>query len=170
MYPMGRERTVVLIVLAMLVCLPSIAGLTPQSPPSLAQPGDAAKAQTGKANSAPNPFMFFRDVASEVGVTTMPNSRTDRRYVLETMGGGGIALFDCDNDGKLDLAVVSDSTIEQYRKGGDLMITLYHQDGNPPAVHFTDVTEASGLTARGWGMAIAVGDYDNDGLPDLLYM
>jgi len=164
---MGRERTVVLIVLAMLVCLPLIAGLTPQNPPPLAQPGDAAKAQTGNANSAPNPLMFFRDVASEVGVTTMPNSRTDRRYVLETMGGGGIALFDCDNDGKLDLAVVSDSTIEQYRKGGDLMITLYHQDGNPPAVHFSDVTEASGLTARGWGMAIAVGDYDNDGLPDL---
>ena len=97
----------------------------------------------------------------------MPNSQTDRRYVLETMGGGGIALFDCDNGGKLDLAVVNDSTIEQYRKGGDLMITLYHQDGNSAAVHFTDVTQTSGLTARGWGMAIAVGDYDNDGLPDL---
>jgi hypothetical protein len=83
------------------------------------------------------------------------------------MGGGGIALFDCDNDGKLDLAVVNDSTIEQYRKGGDLMITLYHQDGNSSAIHFTDVTKASGLTTRGWGMAIAVGDYDNDGLPDL---
>lgn len=164
---MGRERTVVLMVLAMLVCLPLIAGLTPQNTPPLARPGDAARAQTGKANSAPNPRMFFRDVASEVGVTTMPNSRTDRRYVLETMGGGGIALFDCDNDGKLDLAVVRDSTIEQYRQGGDLMITLYHQDGNPPAVHFTDVTEASGLSARGWGMAIAVGDFDNEGLPDL---
>jgi hypothetical protein len=83
------------------------------------------------------------------------------------MGGGGIALFDCDNDGKLDLAVVNDSTIEQYRKGGDLMITLYHQDGSSSAIHFTDVTKASGLTTRGWGMAIAVGDYDNDGLPDL---
>jgi hypothetical protein len=83
------------------------------------------------------------------------------------MGGGGIALFDCDNDGKLDLAVVNDSTIEQYRKGGELMITLYHQDGNSSAVHFTDVTRASGLTTRGWGMGIAVGDYDNDGLPDL---
>jgi len=164
---MGRKRTVVLIVLAMLVCLPLIAGLTLQNPPPVAQPADAAKAQTGKSNSAPNPRMFFRDVASEVGVTTMPNSRTDRRYVLETMGGGGSALFDCDNDGKLDLAVVNDSSIEQYRKGGDLLITLYHQDGNSPAVHFTDVTEASGLTARGWGMAIAVGDYDNDGLPDL---
>jgi hypothetical protein len=97
----------------------------------------------------------------------MPNSQTDRRYVLETTGGGGIALFDCDNDGQLDLAVVNDSTIEQYRKGGDLMITLYHQDGNSSAIHFTDVTKASGLTTRGWGMAIAVGDYDNDGLPDL---
>jgi hypothetical protein len=164
---MGRERTVVPIVLAMLVCVPLLASLTPQNPASTTQPSDSAKGQTGKADSALNPRMFFRDVASEVGVTTVPNSQTDRRYVLETMGGGGIALFDCDNDGRLDLAVVNDSTIEQYRKGGDLMITLYHQDGNSPAVHFTDVTQASGLTARGWGMAIAVGDYDNDGLPDL---
>ncbi len=164
---MGRERTAVPIVLAMVVCLPLIAGLAPQNPAPAAQSSDAAKAQTSKVDSAPNPRMFFRDVASEVGVTTIPNSRTDRRYVLETMGGGGIALFDCDNDGKLDLVVVNDSTIEQYRNGGNLMITLYHQDGNSPAVHFTDVTEASGLTARGWGMAIAVGDYDNDGLPDL---
>jgi enediyne biosynthesis protein E4 len=111
--------------------------------------------------------MLFRDIAAEVGVSTMPNSRTDRRYVLETTGGGGIALFDCDNDDKLDLAVVNDSTIEQYRAGGHLMITLYHQDGNSSAIHFSDITKSSGLTARGWGMAIAVGDYDNDGLPDL---
>ena len=164
---MGRERTVVLIVLAILFCSPFITGLTAQNSRPTAQSGDAARGQTDKAEAAPNAHMSFRDVASEVGVTTMPNSQTDRRYVLETMGGGGIALFDCDNDGKLDLAVVNDSTIEQYRKGGDLMITLYHQDGNSPAIHFTDVTKASGLTTRGWGMAIAVGDYDNDGLPDL---
>jgi hypothetical protein len=164
---MGRERTVVLIVLAILFCSPFIAGLTAQNSRPTAQSGDAARGPTGKAEAAPNGHMSFRDVASEVGVTTMPNSQTDRRYVLETVGGGGIALFDCDNDGKLDLAVVNDSTIEQYRKGGDLMITLYHQDGNSSAIHFTDVTKASGLTTRGWGMAIAVGDYDNDGLPDL---
>jgi enediyne biosynthesis protein E4 len=164
---MGGERTVVLIVLAILFCSPFIAGLTAQDSRPTAQSRDAARGQTGKAEAAPNAHMSFRDVASEVGVTTMPNSQTDRRYVLETMGGGGIALFDCDNDGKLDLAVVNDSTIEQYRKGGDLMITLYHQDGNSSAIHFTDVTKASGLTTRGWGMAIAVGDYDNDGLPDL---
>src|SRR5580658_549936 len=164
---MGRQRTVVLVFSVILFCSPFIAGLTTQNSRLAPQSGDAAKGQIGKADSAPNGRIFFRDVASEVGVTTMPNSRTDRRYVLETMGGGGIALFDCDNDGKLDLAVVNDSTIEQYRKGGDLMITLYHQDGNSSAIHFTDVTKASGLTTRGWGMAIAVGDYDNDGLPDL---
>jgi hypothetical protein len=164
---MGRQRTVVLVFSAILFCSPFIAGLTTQNSRLAPQSGDAAKGQIGKADSAPNGRIFFRDVASEVGVTTMPNSRTDRRYVLETMGGGGIALFDCDNDGKLDLAVVNDSTIEQYRKGGDLMITLYHQDGKAGAMHFTDVTKSSGLTTLGWGTAIAVGDYDNDGLPDL---
>ena len=47
------------------------------------------------------------------------------------------------------------------------MITLYHQDGTAGKLHFTHVTATAGLTTRGWGMAIAVGDYDNDGLPDL---
>ncbi len=95
----------------------------------------------------------------------MPRSSSERRYLVETMGGGGLALFDCDNDGKLDIAVVNDSTIEQYLRGGDPMITLYHQDSD--SLHFTDVTASAGLTTRGWGNAIAVGDFDNDGLPDL---
>src|SRR4029077_4220878 len=163
---MGGEHRVVLIVLAFLGCFLLIPDLTAQDSRANPQSGEAARQTSKAASSTPNTHMFFRDIASEVGVTTMPNSRTDRRYVLETTGGGGIALLDCDNDGKLDIAVVNDSTIEQYRKGGDLMITLYHQDGNFSALHFTDVTKAAGLTTRGWGMGIAVGDYDNDGLPD----
>ncbi len=111
--------------------------------------------------------MYFRDISREAGLTTVPHSATDRRYVIETMGGGGIALFDCDNDGKLDIAVVNDTTINRYLAGGDPMLTLYHQDGTGGRIHFTDITKAAGLTTRGWGMAIAVGDYDNDGLPDL---
>jgi hypothetical protein len=93
----------------------------------------------------------------------MPESSPEKRYIVEMMGGG-IALFDCDNDGKLDIVVVRDSTVRNYLAGGDLMVTLYRQDGN---LHFTDITETAGLTARGWGMGIAVGDFDNDGLPDL---
>src|SRR5256714_71165 len=109
----------------------------------------------------------FQDIAMRAGLTTAPNSRSDRRYVIETMGGGGIALFDCDNDGKLDLAVVNDSTIEAYLKGGDPMLTLYHKDGGPATPHFSDITTSAGLHTKGWGMGIAVGDFDNDGLPDL---
>jgi hypothetical protein len=111
--------------------------------------------------------LSFQDIASRVGVGVRPNSRADRRYVLETMSGGGIALFDCDNDGKLDIAVVNDSTIDQYRKGGDPLVTLYHQDGQLPMIHYSDITKAAGLTTKGWGTGIAVGDFDNDGLPDL---
>jgi enediyne biosynthesis protein E4 len=120
-----------------------------------------------KSTSLAHPPMRFRDVGPLVGLTTRPRSRTDRRYVLDTMAGGGIAMFDCDNDGKLDIAVVNDSTIDQYLNGGDLMVTLYHQDGKSSEVHFTDVTKSSGLDTKGWGMGIAVGDYDNDGLPDM---
>jgi len=114
-----------------------------------------------------NPRMQFRDVSAEVGLTTSPPSRTDRRYVLDTMAGGGIALLDCDGDGRLDIAVVNDSTIERYLKGGDLMVTLYHQDTTAAGLHFTDITRSAGLTTTGWGMAIAVGDFDNDGLADM---
>lgn len=111
--------------------------------------------------------LSFKDIAAQAGLTTVPHSRFDRRYVLDTMAGGGIALLDCDNDGKLDIAVVNDSTIERFLDGGDLMITLYHQDATSPNLHFTDVTAQAGLTTKGWGMGIAVADFDNDGLPDL---
>ena len=83
------------------------------------------------------------------------------------MSGGGVALFDCNNDGKLDIAVVNDSSIDQYLKGGDLMVTLYQQDSNSATIHFTDVTKSSGLLTKGWATGLAVADFDNDGLPDL---
>ncbi len=85
------------------------------------------------------------------------------------MGGGGIALLDCDNDGRLDIVVVNDTTIDRYLAGGDPMITLYRQDGSPGKLHFTDITASArgSRTTPGWGMGIAVGDFDNDGLPDL---
>jgi len=105
----------------------------------------------------------FHDIGAQAGLATLPHFSSDKRYLVEMMGGG-VGLFDCDNDGKLDIVVVTDSTIDRYLDGGDLMVTLYRQDGD---LHFTDITESAGLSARGWGMGIAVGDYDNDGLPDI---
>jgi hypothetical protein len=54
--------------------------------------------------------------------------------------------------------------VDRYLHGGDLMITLYHQDSK---LHFSDITAQAGLTTRGWGMGVAIGDFDNDGLPDI---
>jgi hypothetical protein len=122
---------------------------------------------TEKKQSSDNPKIHFQEQGARAGLTTVPASSPIRRYVLDTMAGGGIALFDCDNDGKLDIVVANDSTIEEYLQGGAPMVTLYHQDGNSSALHFTDITKSAGLTTKGWGMAIAVGDFDNDGLPDL---
>jgi hypothetical protein len=109
----------------------------------------------------------FRDVSAEAGLRTLPHTNLDRRYVIETMSGGGVAFLDCDNSGSLDIAVVNDSSIDRYLAGGDPMITLYRQDGNGKTLHFTDVTAAAGLTTTGWATGIAVADYDNDGLPDI---
>jgi len=107
--------------------------------------------------------VHFRELTARAGLTTIPHVSAEKRYLFETVGGG-VALFDCDNDGKLDIVVVGDSTVGRYLQGGDPMVTLYRQDSD---LHFTDITQVAGLTVRGWGMGVAVGDYDNDGLPDL---
>jgi hypothetical protein len=119
------------------------------------------------AQSKPASPLHFRDIGPQAGLTTVPHFAPVKQYLVEMMGGG-VALFDCDNDGKLDIVTVTDSTVDTYLKGGEPMVTLYHQDtppNSPP--HFTDVTQAAGLTTLGWGMGVAVGDFDNDGLPDL---
>jgi len=123
----------------------SLSALTLATPPSLG---------TG---------LHFRELGRDAGPTTPSPSSPDKRYLIETMGGG-VVLFDCDNDGKLDILVTGDSTIERYLHGGDPMVFLYRQDSD---LHFTDITQSAGLTTRGWGMGVAVADYDNDGLPDI---
>jgi hypothetical protein len=109
------------------------------------------------------PAVHFREVGREAGLVRVPYSSKSQHYVVETISGG-VALFDCDNDGKLDILVVNDATIEQAKNGGVPMVTLYHQGEN---LKFTDITKEAGLTHKGWGMGIAVADYDNDGLPDI---
>lgn len=105
----------------------------------------------------------FKDVSHDIGVTARHISTPDKQYIVETMSGG-VGLIDCDNDGKLDIILVNGSTLEHFRQGGDPMITLYHQDNG---FKFSDITQAAGLTRKGWGMGVAVADYDNDGLPDI---
>src|SRR5437764_9212310 len=109
------------------------------------------------------PLPQFEDVAKQAGLTVSHISTPEKKYIVESMSGGA-GLIDCDNDGRLDVITVNGSTIDRYRAGGDPLITLYHQQAD---FKFTDISTAAGLTRKGWGMGVAVADYDNDGLVDI---
>src|SRR6266700_2527366 len=114
----------------------------------------------------------FSDVTSALGVRFRYESfHTPRKYLIETMGSG-VALFDFDNDGRLDIFLVNGApladptpkgTIPQ-KTGPQYWNRLFHQK---PGGTFEDATERAGLQGAGYGMGVAVGDYDNDGFEDL---
>jgi hypothetical protein len=123
-------------------------------------------ARVEKKSPAPKftaPVPVFRDIAAQAGLTASHISSPEKYYVIESMSGG-VGLFDCDNDGRLDIVMVNGSTVDHYKQGGDFLVTLWHQEAN---LKFTDITEKAGLTRKGWGMGVAVADFDNDGNLDL---
>ena len=129
---------------------------------SLAAQSSADSAAAGK----------FVDITRESGVKFLGMaSHTTKKYLPETMGSG-VALFDYDNDGRLDIFFVNGAPLADPtavgtipRKSGPTSWNrLYHQktDGT-----FEDVTEKAGLQGVTYDMGVAVGDYDNDGFEDL---
>src|SRR5882672_2886542 len=128
-------------------------------------PSNATKAGGTSPTSNPRVAVpHFEDVAHSAGLTVAHISSVDKKYIVESMSGG-VGFIDCDNDGKLDIITVSGSTVDRFKQsGGDPLITLYHQE---PGFKFKDITASAGLTHKGWGMGVAVADYDNDGLPDI---
>jgi hypothetical protein len=122
--------------------------------------------------AASNSSESFVDITQRLGINFQYHaSHTSRKYLLETMGAG-VALFDYDNDGLLDIYLVNGAPLSDpnpkatipQKTGPQYWNRLYHQktDGT-----FEDVTEKAGLQGAGYGMGVAVGDYDNDGLEDL---
>jgi enediyne biosynthesis protein E4 len=109
------------------------------------------------------PVPAFEDVSQQAGLTVAHNSSPEKRYIIESMSGG-VGFIDCDNDGKLDILTVNGSSVDRYLQGGDPMVTLYRQTAD---LKFKDITAEAGLTVKGWGMGVAVADFDNDGWQDL---
>lgn len=113
---------------------------------------------------AQQPSIHFHEANKELGIPVPTSTMKERKYTVQQIAGG-VALFDCDNDGKLDIATINEPTIENFRRGvGVPMLTLYHQGSG---LKFTDVSQNAGLTRTGWGMGVSVADYDNDGLLDI---
>jgi len=107
----------------------------------------------------------FKEVAAEAGLsaTTVFGGKEANRYLLETTGTG-VALFDYDGDGFLDVFLVNGTTLEGFPKGKEPINHLFRSRGNGT---FEDVTARAGVGASGWGQGACTGDYDNDGHEDL---
>ena len=109
---------------------------------------------------------LFDDIAEKAGLTRWRHvmGRSDKRYILDSVGSG-VALLDYDNDGWLDIYLVNGSTDAAYDgKAAPPRAALFHNNHDGT---FTDVTEKAGVGNGRWGFGVAVGDFDNDGWPDL---
>jgi hypothetical protein len=109
------------------------------------------------------PFSKFTDVAQAAGLTSVTcyGSPKFSTYIVEEMGAG-CAFFDYDNDGWMDIFIVSGRTLDAVPENATNRLYKNNRDGT-----FTDVTKKAGLWDAGWGVGVCVGDYNNDGFEDL---
>ena len=115
-------------------------------------------------NAAPDPGPQFIDITRQAGITFKHASGAPKKdYIFEAKGGGA-ALLDYDKDGLLDIYFVNANTLEDMDKGIVHSNALYRANGDGT---YSDVTAKAGVQGKGWGMGVAVGDYDNDGYPDI---
>ena len=124
----------------------------------------AALASSLAMATAPGPSeVTFTDVTKASGITFAHNSSPDKRYILESMSGG-VALFDYDRDGWLDVYLVNAPIVGQTDAPRSARSELWRNRGDGT---FADVTDAAGVGSPGWGMGAVAADYDNDGWWDL---
>lgn len=110
------------------------------------------------------PFLaHFSDVAAEAGLTSpvIYGGLQHKQYIYETVGCG-VAFFDYDNDGWLDIFVLSGTRVDEQVTGATNRLYKNNRDGT-----FSDVTEKAGLVRTGWASAVTIGDYNNDGFEDI---
>ena len=123
------------------------------------------KAADGQSAASPSLGVEFIDVAKQAGlnVQTIFGGVKKNKYLLETTGCG-VAFYDYDNDGWLDIFLVNGWRLEGFPKGQEPVSHLFqnNRDGT-----FTDVTLKAGVARSGWGQGVCIGDYDNDGYEDL---
>jgi hypothetical protein len=114
--------------------------------------------------SAPPPIRFVEQASGSGLNFTLENNPSETKHLIETMAGG-LAIFDYDGDGRPDIFFTNGAEVPSLRKTSPKYWNrLFHNEGG---MKFRDVTEEAGVAGTGYDMGAAVGDYDNDGHPDL---
>jgi len=121
-------------------------------------------ALTGQTGAAANPGFRFTDVTSSAGIQFQHNGGAfGGKFLPETLGSG-CAFLDYDRDGWQDILLINGADWPGHKRNRTTL-RLYHNNGNGT---FSDVTVRAGLDVEMYGMGVAVGDYNNDGFPDIL--
>lgn len=165
--------------LILLMALP-VGVFSQTSPPTTEAPSPALRTGAGVTTGDAQPYtacrtvgiidpkapMVFEDITAKTALASFKHVMDDPEvnYIIDTPSGG-LALIDYDNDGLLDVYLLNGSTMKAMRGEGKApRAALFHNLGN---FKFEDVTEKAGVANERWGMGVTVGDYDNDGFPDM---
>jgi hypothetical protein len=135
-----------------------------QSPPEPRKPSSPPTSTDRASNPKSSPLPQLVDITKSTGIQFEHLSSPEQKYIVESMSGG-VALIDYDRDGWPDIYFTNAQSVEMARAGQKARSALYrnNHDGT-----FTDVTDKAGVGYPCWAMGAAVGDYNNDGWPDLL--
>jgi len=148
-------RSVILLFFLLAVAADSKAQGVATGPP----PPPTAKTIKCKGRAIPQ----LEDVTEKAGIRFSHTSAPESRYIVESMSGG-VLLLDYDRDGWLDIYFTNAPTVDMALKGQSARGALYHNNHDGT---FTDVTDKAGIGKPCFAMGGAVGDYDNDGWPDI---
>ena len=176
---MTREIPKALLASSLMVFFGSFSAIVAQQPTPTPTPragrsysvGELPKTPPSPGPKAPSP-VTFSDVTRLSRIAFVhAGSPTSQKYLLETMGGG-VAIFDYDNDGRMDLFFTNGAALrdpmskdeQPDKREPKFWNRLYQQKGDGS---FIDVTERAGLKGEGFSMGVAAADYDNDGYVDL---
>jgi hypothetical protein len=132
--------------------------------PAFAQTPKPAPAPASSQAKVDEPYPQLVDITASTGITFEHLSSPEQKFIVESMSGG-VALIDYDRDGWPDIYLTNAQTVEMALAGKKARSALYHNNHDGT---FTDVTDKAGVGYPCWAQGAVVGDYNNDGWPDLL--
>jgi len=163
--PLSRGVALSSVLLSLCIAFPSMGQAQPPVRGSQGEPEAGTKSGTEKVVDVANQaYPELVDITASTGIQFEHLSSPEQKFIVESMSGG-VALIDYDGDGWPDIYFTNAQTVQMALEGKKARSALFHNNHDGT---FTDVTDKAGVGFPCWAMGASVGDYNNDGRPDLL--